>query len=33
MKNALAYVSSRYWQILLLPYSDLHRLHMSSIVK
>jgi len=31
--NALAYISTRYWRILRLPYSDLHRSHMSSIDK
>jgi len=32
-QNALAYVSTRYWKILRLPYLDFHRWHMSSIVK
>jgi len=32
-QKALASVSTRYWQILRLSYSDLRRSHMSSIVK
>jgi len=32
-QNALAYVSTSYWKILRLCYSDLHKLHMSSIAR
>jgi len=31
--NTLVYVSNRFWKILRLLHSDLHRLHMSSIVR
>jgi len=32
-QNASAFVSTRYCEVLCLPYTDLHRSHMSSIVK